>query len=44
MDRMDDITLEQTVPRINIFYRVAPKHKLKIVKVFSHLQICTRHL
>jgi len=33
MDKMDEIILEQMIPQINIFYRVAPKHKLKIVKV-----------
>ena len=33
MDKMDDVMLEKIVPQISVFYRVAPKHKLKIVKV-----------
>lgn len=33
IEKMDDMIWEQTVPHINVFYRVAPKHKLKIVKV-----------
>jgi Ca2+-transporting ATPase len=35
MDKMDDLILEQTIPGVTVFYRVAPKHKLKIVKVFN---------
>lgn len=33
LDKMDDPMLDKVVPQITVFYRVAPKHKLKIVKV-----------
>lgn len=32
LDAMGDLELDATVPRTTVFYRVAPKHKLAIVK------------
>ena len=37
MDQMDETVLERMIPQVNIFYRVAPKHKLKIVKVYCSI-------
>ena len=33
MDRWNDHLLEEMIDNITIFYRMAPKHKLKIIKV-----------
>lgn len=33
LEKLDEMVLERLIPQVNIFYRVSPKHKLKIVKV-----------
>ena len=33
MDRWNDHLLEEMIDNITIFYRMAPKHKVKIIKV-----------
>lgn len=33
MDKLDERNLQKIIPEVNVFYRVAPKHKLLIVKV-----------
>ena len=35
MDKMDERHLQKMIPGVTVFYRVAPKHKLMIVKVSS---------
>ncbi|MEM3995294.1 MAG: cation-translocating P-type ATPase [Thermofilum sp.] len=35
MDRMDDQTLEKEVERVNVFARVTPEHKLRLVRLLK---------
>lgn len=39
LDKLEAAMLEKVVPQITVFYRVAPKHKLKIVKVIRLIKI-----
>lgn len=36
LDRLNDKELEKNIDNFNIFARVSPKHKLRIVKAFKH--------
>ena len=36
MDKMDERMLEKIIPQVSVFYRVAPKHKLTIVKALQN--------
>ncbi|ODM95806.1 Calcium-transporting ATPase type 2C member 1 [Orchesella cincta] len=35
LEKMDDVMFQKVVSQISVFYRVAPKHKLKIVKALQ---------
>lgn len=37
LDSMDMHELERVISQVSVFYRAAPKHKLKIVKALQHL-------
>jgi Ca2+-transporting ATPase len=43
MDKMDERMLEKVIPQVSVFYRVAPKHKLMIVKVGGHFLYYMRY-
>lgn len=37
MDKLSDNKLERVIPRVNVFARVEPKHKIRIIKAFQNL-------
>lgn len=44
IDEMSDVDLEQKIKRVTVFYRAAPRHKLRIVKVRTSAMECFKCL